>query len=380
MNQLKKNFLISVFAALSLVGCGEKAKEEKVNTVKHVETVVALLPTTGYLAFLGEPGQKAIKLALEDIAHNQGGVPFSVEIVDTKGDPKEAVTRYMETKEKYNAKIFITTLTGVSEALKPMIEKDGGLQLVVAIHPKLMENSKNAIRFCFNAAQEAREISDRLTKNKKETIGLLVSKDATSVSEFDDYLIPALKAAQMTYSRQDYDVGQKDFRTALLSLKSKNISKLVVLGYGSDLPAILKQLANIDPKGKISVTGGIGLIEFPDWVSADYLNRQFDFVGPTLAVDGLVATQTNPIAKRYSEKFGTKYMPYDAAFTYDAVSALSTAFGQGAMEAAQIHDKIISWKTYRGSVGEITFSADGDVTSSMSWARYLNGKFVKGAE
>lgn len=380
MNQLKKSFLIAVLAAVSLVGCGDKASEGKVNTTKHVETVVAMLPTTGYLAFLGEPGQKAIKLALEDIAHNQGGAPFSVEIVDTKGDPKEAVTRYMETKEKYNAKIFITTLTGVSEALKPMIEKDGGLQLVVAIHPKLMENSKNAIRFCFSAAQEAREISDRLTKNKKEAIGLLVSKDATSVSEFDDYLIPALKAAQMSYTRQDYDVGQKDFRTALLSLKSKNISKLVVLGYGADLPAILKQLATIDPKGKIGVTGGIGLIEFPDWGNADYLNRQLDFVGPSLAVDGLVATQANPIAKRYSDKFGTKYMPYDAAFTYDAVSALSTAFGQGATGAAQVHDKIISWKTYRGSAGEITFSADGDVTSSMSWARYLNGKFVKGAE
>jgi len=380
MNQLKNKFLVVVIAVLCLVGCGERTSEEKVNSTKHVETVVAMLPTTGYLAFLGEPGQKAIQLALEDIAHNQGRVPFSVEIVDTKGDPKEAVTRYMETKEKYNAKIFITTLTGVSEALKPMIEKDGGLQIVVAIHPKLMEKSQNAIRFCFSAAQEAHEISDHLTKNKKETIGLLVSKDATSVSEFDDYLIPALKVAQMTYARQDYDVGQKDFRTALLSLKSNNISKLVVLGYGSDLPAILKQLAIIDPKGKIGVVGGIGLIEFPDWGSADYLNRQLDFVGPSLAVDGLVATQTNSIARRYSEKFGTKYMPYDAAFTYDAITALSTAFGQGAVEAAQVHDKIISWKTYRGSVGEITFSADGDVVSNMSWARYQDGRFVKGEE
>jgi len=374
---MKKIFSICLIFFM-LTGCGKENGSTEQDKSSATQTVVALLPLTGDLAFLGVPGQRAIQIALDDIAKQvPAKTPIHVEFVDTKADPKEAVTRYLEARAKYNAKYFITTLTGVSKALRPLIERDGAFQIMVAIHPKLLQGASNAVRFCFSAAQEAREIASNLIQRKGETIGLLVSKDATSVSEVEDYIIPALDDARMSYVRQDFDIGQKNFRSLLQSLVDKNVGTLVVLGYGSDLPGMLRQLAVIDPQGKIGVVGGIGLIEFPEWTSAAYLNRTLEFIGPSIAIDGLIGTQSNPVARKYVAKYGAKYMPYDAAFTYDAVMALSKAFGKGLTAPMQVRDEIISSKTYHGLAGNIMFSANGDVNTQMAWGKFQNGKLIK---
>ncbi|NQY87942.1 MAG: ABC transporter substrate-binding protein [Colwellia sp.] len=371
---MKKLIGVLILSVFFFLGCSESERPQQSREEKR-ETIVAFLPLTGDLAFLGVPGKRAIEMAIEDLQKSTGNTQkLDVKFVDTMASPKIAVTRYAEAKTRYNTNFFITTLTGVSQALKPLIEKDGGLQLIVAIHPEIMNNSTNAIRFCLNAAQEASQIANVVDKDTESTVGLLISKDATSTAEVDNYIIPKLESGGVSYLLKDFQVGQKDFRNELYSFKEANVNQIVMLGYGSDFPQILKQLAEIDPEGKISIIGGIGFAEFPDWEHASYINRKVRFIAPSISIEGLISKQSNIVAARYSEKFDEKYMPYDGAFTYDAVTVLANAIARTNGEVMDVRNEILGLKTHNGVAGDISFLTNGDVEISMSWAVYASNK------
>src|SRR4051812_48320334 len=93
--------LLLIFASITTFGlflesCSKQSDKKE---------VVAMLPLTGDLAFLGEPGRIALQIAKADL--QKSGGPLSFVIDDTKASSEETVTLMRKEKDVNGRNIFI---------------------------------------------------------------------------------------------------------------------------------------------------------------------------------------------------------------------------------------------------------------------------------
>lgn len=363
-----KKVWIGLIAVVLVVGLSwyfltNKKDGETQETIK----IGAILPLTGDLAFLGKPGQNALILAQEKI-NSDGGLlnkPLNIEYYDSQGESKNAVTVANKAISVDKQKILLTTLTNASLAIKDIASNNGVLQLIIAIAPNIANNGKYALQMCYSAKQEANEIN-QLIKNTK-SVGVISSKDAASNEELEQYIIPFLKENNIDYYVEKFDVGQQDYKALATKVSQWKTSDVIILGYGSDFPNILKEITSFSNK-KINIWGGIGFAEIPDNTPQSLLNN-VTFVAPRV----IQKQEGFDFFKNYKERFKTNYVPYDAAYTYDALMLLAEIINE-----KQSIDPSIIYKTmtdnikYTGVTGEIKIEQK-EISTNVVICKFENG-------
>lgn len=369
-----------IFAVITLTvitfafnGCEKKVAESK----KEVIKVGAILPMTGEFAFLGEPGRNALQLAQEDFNSKSGITDKSikVEFYDSKGDPSIGVTAFNRGMSIDEISLFITTLTGVSNAIKPIANENKILQMIIAIFPNIVDNSNYSLRICFNAQQEADSILAFLIKNKIKTVGILRSQDAASEKEVMDIIVPNLLKNNISYKEETFSVGQKDFNTSITKVSSWDIDNLILLGYGSDFDRILQTMDSYKLLEKTNIIGGIGFLELPKGTPDKYL-KKVSFISPSFNANQ--DDNRGKFVQRYREQFNSSYVPYDAGYTYDTFMILLNAISNtNSTDPTKVRDEILRVGSYDGVTGKIKILKNGDSVTDITWCYFDNGKIVK---
>nr|VFK63522.1 MAG: ABC-type branched-chain amino acid transport system, substrate-binding protein [Candidatus Kentron sp. UNK]VFK70852.1 MAG: ABC-type branched-chain amino acid transport system, substrate-binding protein [Candidatus Kentron sp. UNK] len=356
INQLSRIILASVFFGL-VFGCSQ---QEGVTAPK----LVAALPLTGDLSFLGTPGKTAVEIAQKEA--EKAEMPFDVSFVDTKANPKEMATILRKELDVNQNKFFIVTLSGPSLTAAESVSKDEALILSIAIHPAIPSSDQPVIRFCLSAAQEGEMLVEHLSKSNSR-IGLVVSRDGATTYEVEKTIVPGLQAAEKSIAWTEwFDVGQRDFKNLAARFTSSPVDEILLLGYGSDFPSALSSLASTGKHQSLRIIGGIGFVELhkiPNGFNAD----QFSFLAPAFSL-GLGGEKAENFRKRYLDATG-KMAPYDAAYTYDAAMTFTGLLHEGKSKPKEFLD-VLRNHTIQGVTGTISWDGTGEATTDIRWGTF----------
>jgi len=356
---------LAILATVLIIGGVWLAKKNRreANQVR----IGAILPLTGNLAILGEPGRNALTIGKEDLQAQ--GQNIDIKFYDSQADPTVGVTAFQRAADVDGLKFTLTTLTGVSSAIKPIANNRNIFQGMVAIAPNMVEGSNTAVRFCFNGADEAKAIINRIKSSDVKSVFILWSRDGATEPEVSQFLKPALSQSQIKFEEETFDVGQKDFKGQILKLKTSSIKDVILLGYGSDFPGILKEMSTQGLLDQVKVIGGIGYLELPAYLGYDLVKNAI-FMSPAFLVQSEANDRSKDFMRRYKQRFSTE-VTYDAAYTYDALMILADAFkNSGGTDPASVRSYILKKGTFQGVSGPLSFQANGEVLSPLTLARY----------
>ena len=149
------------------------------STAEEVYKIGAILPLTGNLAFLGEPGKNALTMGQEELRRK--GINIDIKFYDSKADPKEGISAFYKAIDIDKVKFVLTTLTGVSLAVKPIANEKKIFQGIIAIYPAITKGSNYAMRFCYNAELEAKVILNYVEQKNMRKLFIIWIFDISSL-------------------------------------------------------------------------------------------------------------------------------------------------------------------------------------------------------
>jgi len=358
---------IAIFA-ITLTGC-TKAKEKGPEVIK----IGAILPLTGPIAFLGVPVKNAIALAVEEI-NKEGGInekKIKVLYEDSAGQAKNAVQAMNKLVDIDKTKIVFAFLTSIIETVKPIADQKNVLLLAQSVYPPVVEGSKNTFRIFYSFKDEAMKITNYIRASNVRKLAFIRSRDSATEYEVTKYIIPELKKLNIEFVDETFNVGSKDFKVQVAKSKSINPNMLIILGFGSDFPGVLKELEQQKVKD-LEIVGGIGFIEIPkDKIPDNILNNLTFFVPPYYVESNKNQEQ---FKKKYSAKYNTEDISYSAAYAYDNIFLLAKALE--ASESTDLNDiknAFSKIKEYDGITGSIELLSNGDSKVEVARVAYMNG-------
>ncbi len=358
--------ILVIFAAAGMITYKYYPVTQKaaVDNTPATMKIGAILPLTGNLSFLGTPGKNAI--ALFKSRHPDSKVEIS--LYDSKADPKTAITEFRRAYDFDGARFFITTLTGVSLGVKPVAADKGAFQACIAIYPDLAAKAPLAFQTCYNAVAEARCIVKYIRAKGIKKIFVFASRDAVTEVELAKYILPALEKSGIAIASDQFDVGTKNFRQLIAKFKANGAATALLLGYGSDFQGILRELANQKLIDRVRIIGGIGYLELPNYIGYDLVKNSV-FVSPKF----LAEEKGNDLYIKFKAEYKKAFdsVPtYDAAYTYDTVSALARAAERvGRISPASVA-KFLKKSRLPGVTGPIAFTDSGQLKVDVVMARY----------
>lgn len=366
---MKKQWIFGILL-LSLVAffvyhfAGEGMKEDE-NVVK----IGAILPLTGKLAIMGDVEKKAMLLSLEKLKRNNKKIELYIE--DGKSNPKDAVTAANNLISLKKIDLIITSTTGASLAIEPITSKNKINLLAFCMDPDISTKSSFVMRFYEGISEEAEPIIEFLdTLNNKSKIGFLYAK----VPAFDkiitqEYLPKIKKSNKVVSFIENYEIGNSDFKSLILKLKSSQVDNLVMLGYGFEYSNIFKELKNAGLIGKIRIIGGWGFL--------------YTDVEPILLENTLVSgpeyvfknSNESPFFRDYVNAYKSE-PNFDAAFAYTVLETIGNNITKENLKSPI--KNLFSNKIIKSEIlGDYTFDNVGNMIVKTSIGVYKNGRIIE---
>lgn len=355
--------LIGVFVSQYL---GEKGEE----TYK----IGAILPLTGNLAFVGEPQRNAIMLALDEIKQNVSRQEPELEVIfgDSKGEPKEGITLANRFISLDNVDLVISTLTRVALPIQPITEKNGVPLFVVSLHPEIVEGGSLTFRVFYNARQEAEKFLEFIKQKRFDRIAILYQKSQEAVQEVEKYLIPGITAlGGKVVASEEYEVGQKEFRTPILKINDAEPDLLIVLGFANHFTAIFKAVEQF--KLETQILGGLDFLDAKEFVGDEALDGVV-FVAPVFDV-APEWEKGREFVEKYTGRYGSR-PSYNAAYLFDTIMIINEVFGTDGRNASDFRQNLLQLGTYDGVTGAIEILPNGDTNSAIGYATFKEGEVV----
>jgi len=335
-------------------------------------------PLTGPNAQYGAQWKKGFDLALDEI-NGAGGIngrPLQYQFEDSQSDPKQSVV----IAQKFVADARIVAELGdfsstASLAASPIYQRAGLVQFgFTNSHPDFTKGGDYMWSNAITQKDAAPSLADYAIKDLglrriavfnlntdwgKTTLGLFAQRAKENGAEI--------------VASQAYLADEKDFLSALTTVKNANPDGVVLISYYNDAALIAQQLR----------TQGL---TYPIVADAASYSPEFIKLGGT-AVDGVYMTsEFFPGDKRaevqsFVKAFKTKYNQEPdlfAAIAYDAMKIMAAAIEKGGPDRKGIHDALGLLKDVPSVIyGKLTFNADRRVsTPSQTKIVIKNGQFV----
>ncbi len=349
---------IIVIIVVVWIGYSVSKKSTEQNTVK----IGAILPITGPMAFLGEEVRDAISLAAEDI-NSEGDFKLEVVIEDSKLDPKEGVAAINKLKNIDGIKNVIVWGTPVISAVQPITEKNEMVMMAGSISPSVLKNTSYTFRLFYNLEQALDKFSDFINKKGYSKVAVLYQNGEA----WENQVLGLETRNIVLAAKEKFNSGEKDFRTQLFKIKNQKPEVLIILGYGSSLPIILKQVKEVSLNSLI--LGGLDFAEIPKDSDLSLFDNSV-FVVPDFTL------YTNEKSASFKDKFKTKFgftPSHQAGYAYDSVKILSNAIYGAKGNVSEVVSLIKNNQILNKTVGNIEILSNGDTRSNLSWAIYKNG-------
>ncbi len=215
-------------------GVSRKSKEEGVIKVGFTSAL------SGNYANIGKDILKGVEEAFSETdATKIFGKDIELIIEDNEADPSKAVTAYQLLKAK-NAKIVMSSFSGVTAALNPLSREDKIILMYNAMTPTYAEENEYAFKVYAGASEEASAIVKAI-KEKSGKIGLVYVNNPTTVIMYEK--ISNELDNLVSYG---FDMKETDFRTIILKLRNAKIENLIITAYPNQILNFIRQSVELD--------------------------------------------------------------------------------------------------------------------------------------
>jgi|CXWL01.1.fsa_nt_gi branched-chain amino acid transport system substrate-binding protein len=358
---MKKPLAIAIVALVAgLVTSTVIWKVTRPETSENAVIVGTVLPLTGPAALLGEGALNGLKLAEEHANTGRWGVlPFQVKVIAEDGAavPKTSIGAYHKLVDVENARIVVTTVSGVCMALKPLAEQNGVLLFANASHPDITDDARFTLRHSQTAGQEAQAMLDAILKGEPQRGVSIVYENDDYGSAFAQAVRESLDATSVKLlAEAPYERGSADARVLAQRAMTGQPDAVVVLGIGKDLGLIIRRLREYGYAGGIYT--GIGFVLVPGAAEAagehavGTIHSDFDF-----AKDSEAYTQLDG---DYRARFG-KSIDATALISYNTLKLLCDNIGGPRIDPLAIAEAIRRSNEFHGVGERMSIYPNGDI-------------------
>ncbi len=351
---------VIVIVVLSIVLIVTQTKKEP----KEIK-IGAILPLTGPAATLGEWVKSGHELAIEEINTKSKILKIKYIPEDGMGDPKTSVSAFKKLVEVNKVSIIFTTLSNVTLALIPLLDKYKVILYTNAAHPQIIGKSKFVLRHGQVAEEEANTISNFLLSNNIPTVSIISLNDDYGVIFANTLKNIATNKNIVVKNIVFYEQGETDFKTEVQKLISSSPKAVVIGGYGKAIGFILKRLKEVGFNGTIIATS---LFNSPE---------TFQIAGD--AAIGVYHTdflidysdeRVKELKARYEAKFSKEIHPLTIFSYNDMLLIIEAIIKRGSDSPTKIIEYILNLKEFKGAGETISIQPNGNLLIPLIIKKY----------
>lgn len=335
--------------------------------------VLALFPMTGPGASLGAYLEQGAVLAKEEIEKRHGGrLVVDLQILDSKGKAAEAVSALQAALAQQRPHAIITSLSPVSRAIKPIVEKEGILTLItMTTMEDIARGTKQMVRVYANAGDFAKPLAVYSAKHLRK-VHVLYMQDEFGQSMFEAYR-DAMKDSRTTITAGTYEMLQKDTRQVVSRAVEEAPDAVYIIGYGPAYLATYRYLRELAPQVQV----------IADSTFSDPANRAAlgDLANGTVfsGTENELTRSSLPSAIAFKAAFEARYgrPAYGpAVFTYDALRLIGNVGWHKDKVAFPAKRDVLKRSPVKGVLGDIVIDKDGESSFAMKLMKVENGQNV----
>lgn len=391
---MKKNRIIALGLTLSLTatllsGCGTTGDSGSGTDggadLSANETIKIGLsaPITGANAEMGKGFQTAMEIAIEEIneAGGIGGKPIEMEVMDSKGDAKEA----SEIAKKFTADDSMLMVVGDYSTTACMaaapIYGDVGMVLMSPSASNPQFSRTNEYMFTLGGRSDTEPKFNLTYLIGKylgfDTVAAVYVNNDWGVSVKDTYLPYAEENGFTVTACEPINPGEKDFAAVITKLRQGNPQAVNVIAQSTDAAHFIKQLRQLGWDVPISISGGA------------YGQQLLDLGGEDLngcyITSNFYVDEDDERGNAFLDEFYSR-AGFEASMNvvsaYDAVYIIKDACDRlladgKELTRANFRDYLATTTDFEGISVSFTFSEDRDFGKRHMILQVEDGQFVK---
>lgn len=259
---MKKNYVILltiivlVFGAFFILnrGCNRKPNDSEI--VK----IGAVIPLTGNYSDVGDWMKIGMDMAVEDFNSKSEKHQLSILYEDSKSDPTSAISAYQKLKSTKNVQFYVSTVSSVCLALKPLAVKDSKFLFVNAGHKDLVtDDAPFVFRHALTIPQEAKFMSDQLKNDttivNSSKIAMLYTNNEIGI-EFKDVFVEEYGLHSPITNAISYEESETELKNIVMKLLSQSPQVIVIYGYTKNFGQVITAIREQGFNGKIYANQG----------------------------------------------------------------------------------------------------------------------------
>jgi len=360
--------LLSFLTSLIIFnGCGKK--EEKIK-------IGAILPLTGNLASLGEKESRMLKFIEYYINENKTFNPkIRIDIQDAKGDAKLAANIAQKFVIDGLEYVLIST-TPLSAAALPILEKNNKVTIIHSMTNSLLNNTKHAVRIYPSIYDEILCLNKWFETKQFSKIFILRVR-----GEFSEIWVKEFKKSNPNIDIKDeeYTLTNLDIKNIISKIKIFSPNSIILLGYGSEYPQLLRQLKEF--KIETLIYSNIGFAYSGNKEAAEKMNSLSllqDIIFPMINID-VKDKHFKELDSLYFKKYNRSFLEEPGAiYYYDTIILLLEYLSSKNSKANEFRNFLANEKQkYIGITGEMKFLENGDTRIQLIPAKYNNNNQIQ---
>lgn len=334
-------------------------------------------PITGNYAEFGENFKYAVQMAADEI-NSRGGIrgrKVEVVVMDSKGDPKEAVLiaqKFVQDKEILAAIGDFTSTASLAAA--PVYERYGLVQLSpTASHPDFAPSGEYMFGIVGTQAGEGpfnvKYIAQGYLGLKSAAV-IYINNDWGVVTK--DYFVKAAKEYGLKITTtQPFFEGEKDYTATLTKIRQTSPEGIYIAAMYNEASLIARQIKKMGWNVKMLA---------PSSVFSDSLLKLGGEAVEGLATNTFFAlNDPDPKVQAFIKEFRRRAgrdPNLHAATAYDSMMLIAQAIEKAGFDRKAIRDTLAQTKGYQGITGTITFTKAGDVVRKYKVMVVEHGQWI----
>jgi len=338
------------------------------NTVneKPVIKIGASLPLTGGAGFIGQGMKDAIELAKENLPKDTK-YDYQVIYEDDKLDSKEASNAVQKLININDVDILISATSGPGNVIAPIAEQNKVLHISTASDTNIAKREYNFLDWT-TPQQEAKTFVSELQRRNIKKIAIIGVNQQGIIEVTKAVKDEIAKTDIQITSSEEFNFGDKDFKTILLKAKEGNPDIYLFESFSPEIEAMTKQAKELGIT-KITAIESFEMSEEPE------LFEGLWYVNP--------ADSTQEFSKIFNEKYG-KNPPLASANGYDEFNLIVSATENAGKNLGpnekpttdQISDELLKIKNFNGALGTLNVLDNRIIDSKAVVREIKDGKPV----
>lgn len=345
--------------ALVLTGCSVPGQNSGSSSKSTGAIKIAVVDAqSGQLSSLGAWEYKGVKLAFDE-ANSAGGIngrQVKLTAYDDQGDPTVGTNLAHKLSSDGNIVMMGTSESAVTLAMAPILEQSK-VPFITSGQSPALGALANKFLFMNSPASTAfdQTLATYLLGKKYKSIAMISNNGAYGAGEHDAFLAALVKANVKPVADQIVTPDQKDFSSALITIRQGNPDVLFIGAEEVESGLIVKQARQLGIKAVIAGGAPVGTDVYVSTAGADAAEGT---IVSTPYLGNNTSAATKKFAAAYLKAYG-EIAEFHGAKAYDGAQIIIAALKASKVATGAKLAEAIRSVSYTGLVGTFKFDVNG---------------------